>query len=587
MTEFFAITPTDVLLGNEQVEQLDPVVIARRMELGVRVLDAVPGEVFSKIQFLQPATGCLNACNFCSQEAGAISRSLDQESIKTVLGGLQAAMRAQGVRQIGEDRPHKPGVIFPYLDNDIGSYLHLTDLIKGIHSMNGRTRISTVGWSRLNPDLQAMHEAVVSDHADAVDGIRFSFTPYTLGWRTNPDLYVTDFANALNTYRPLLEQKGTSRGTGCIEVRFAPDVTLAALTSEQRGPYHLLRSGDYTLVTAGDSLEDQEVTRIKSMDGVRPQLDSTGLQALQLVGETAGLDKRALDDLFAKADTTKPTVHENHRVIAQKGSAFTFRNEDGRYYCFNPLRDARGTFNGIHYYPNTEQRLQSGVLDATRPLQNAIMRIKRESGVAPRETMQQATWADVERVVATIAENAATYAKFSPRRTIYIKEQVLPLVQGLVAAMRQAGLEGGDFFRYGFVIDTGVIVNQGKATREFRGLASRPDMPLTPNEEKGYGIVSQSSVRGRTWRIAPVVAIEQGVSMHGFGVKSRPLVVGNTLTTDLKLGFYEWDPGLYDNKDIDGTPLRIIHVPLDGLVSPLEVVTPRHGREHHLLPGSL
>jgi hypothetical protein len=55
-----------------------------------------------------------------------------------------------------------------------------------------------------------------------------------------------------------------------------------------------------------------------------------------------------------------------------------------------------------------------------------------------------------------------------------------------------------ELFSRDFTIDTGQIVNQGRARGLFRGLVSLDDEPMTPREERGYGQVSLSSARGCT-----------------------------------------------------------------------------------------
>lgn len=583
--DFTVIAEQDVLLLDETREGLGLQELKLRRELGARVLAAVPVEAVDRLQILQPAIGCLNSCNFCSQVAGPVTSELDADSLRSVMGGVRGAMRAMDLERVGGARSHKDGVIFPYLDNDIGSYPHLPDYLVGMRSLGGRTRISTVGWSRHNPDLQAMHERIAAKHVDDIDGIRFSLTPYTLGWRTNRAEYLDDFSNALATYRPLFDQKGFGRRTACIEMRFVPDVTIDELQERTVGTFTLVRCGNYTLVTPKDQLAQQNRSAIARMGATGPELNQEGVTALQLMGDTSHLDERDLRELMAAAQTDRLHTHAPYGVMAQRGSAHTFANADGPYYCFNPLKTEDNTFSAVHYYPQTEQRPVSGVLDATRPLLNNLMRFKEAHGIGPRDDYDAATVADIHHVVTAIQEEADTLRQYSPRRAEYIDQQVLPLVRALVTTLNQSGLSPADFFRYGLVVDTGVIVNQGKALHEFGGLASRPDMPMTPNEEKGYGDVSQSSIRGNTWRMSPVVAVAAGAqAMRGYGRKSLPLV--GQAQDGLLLGVYEWNPQTFANNDTAGERLRSIPVPIGDLIQPMRRVTPGVGNRNHLLPGT-
>lgn len=565
-------------------ETLDDEEIDRRKNLGARILERVPLEAMSRLQILQPAIGCLNRCNFCSQVAGPVTRELGAQSLRTVMGGLRGAMLTAGLDRVGGDRMHKDGVIFPYLDNDIGSYPHLTDYLVGMRSLGGRTRISTVGWSRHNTDLQEMHAQIAAEHVDDIDGVRFSFTPYTYGWRTNPDEYVRDFSNALETYRPLFEEKGVGRRTACVEMRFAPDIQLGELEYDDIGDYSVVRRGEYALATRQGELQQNNLSAIVDMTADGPQLNHEGVDAIHILGDTDGITEDALTDLFSTASDKELTEDKDRGVLAQRGRAHVFQNADGPYFCFNPLKDSHdGTFTAVHYYPQTETRKESGILDATRPFLNNLLEIKQRNGVDPREDFDAATWVEVDELLSNLSSEADTIGQYSPRRGRYIEEDVIPLVEGVVEAMRTAGLDGADLFRYGLVVDTGVIVNQGKAITEFRGLASQPDMPMTPNEEKGYGDVSQSSIRGNTWRISPIASIDRSLRTSSYGGKSLPLA--STGDNSLSLGVFEWNPQTFANKDTGGERLRSLHIPIGDLVDPLGEITPGKGKREHRLPG--
>lgn len=577
-----AIETDDIYLDGEV---LDAEEVERRRAFGGQVLSLIPREALARLQILQPAIGCLNRCNFCSQVAGPVTRELGASSLRTIMGGLRGAMHAMGIERVGSERQHKDGVIFPYLDNDIGSYPHLVDYLIGMRSLGGSTRISTVGWSRHNSELQAMHETIVAEHVNDIDGIRFSLTPYTIGWRTNRDDYIADFGNALATYRPLFEQKGVGRRTGCIEMRFAPDVSQGDIEHTAIGGYSMIRCGEYALVTKGQELAAGGLSAIAEMTPDGPTLSHEGAEALHLIGDVDTLDENALEGLFASSPD-KPLPNERYGVLAHKGRAYTFANADGPYYCFNPLKEPKdNTFYAVHYYPQTDSRAVSGVLDATRPFLNNLMRYKNERAVGARQDLHGATQFDTQALLDRLAADIEQMQRFSPRRSDYMRRQVMPLVQGLITAMDIAQFSPADLFKYGLVVDTGVIVNQGKAITEFGGLASRPDMPMTPNEEKGYGDVSQSSVRGNTWRISPVMRAGQDINLRGFGRKSLPLAMDSTGAEALFMGFYEWNPQTFDNRDTKGGTLRSLHIPIGDLVDPLEKITPSKGRDGYLMPG--
>ncbi|MEU3198807.1 hypothetical protein [Streptomyces sp. NPDC006996] len=573
------IEAPDVQLDDELLSEDE---ILRRRVIGSRILELVPREAITRLQILQPAIGCLNRCNFCSQVAGPVTRELGPQALRTIMGGLRGAMSVMGIERVGGDRLHKDGVIFPYLDNDIGSYPYLVDYLVGMRSLGARTRISTVGWSRQNPDLQAMHEEISTEHVDDIDGVRFSLTPYTHGWRANRQEYLEDFGNALRTYRPLFEAKGVGRRTACIEMRFSPDIHLDDMQIQRIGDYDIVKCAAYSLVFNRDEMQQAGLSNIASMTDEGPKLNHDGIEALQVLGQLESLDEEVIADLFASSETS-PKVIEKYDLLTHRGRAHTFQNADGPYFCFNPLKSSvDGTFSAVHYYPETQTRKVSGVLDATRPLLNSLLAIKREHGVSPREDLAAATADDVQQLTRRLHEEAKLLTRFSEQRGVYIKNNVLPLVEGLMISMSQAGLTPADLFRYGLVVDTGVIVNQGKAISEFKGLASKPDMPITPNEEKGYGDVSQSPVRGNTWRISPIAVLDVSSRPTGYGGKSLPLFSSKT---DLSLGVFEWNPQTFNNNTVDGAKLGEIQVPIGDIVEPLNKITPERGRREYRMPG--
>lgn len=571
----------NVRLDDEELLSEDEV--TRRRTIGARVLQLVPPEALQRLQILQPAIGCLNRCNFCSQEAGPVTRELGAESLRAIMGGLRGAMLAMGLDRVGGDRAHKDGVIFPYLDNDIGSYPHLVDYLVGMRSLGGRTRISTVGWSRHNAELQSMHTTIARGYIDDIDGIRFSFTPYTHGWRTSQQEYVADFGNALATYLPLFEQKGVGRRTACIELRFAPDIQLGEVEYSTVGPYSVINCEEYSLISRQSDLDEADNSFIAAMGDDGPILSGPGIEAVQILGRHEEFDAEALTRIFETAPTEKPAVSEDLGLLTHKGRMHVFQNADGPYFCFNPLRNPQdGTFTATHYYPRTQTRDVSGVLDASRPFLNNLLEIKRKNGIDVRDDYNGATDSDIIFLLESMRAEAEILGRFSERRQLYIHERVIPLIEGLCSAMTTAGLAAADIFRYGLVVDTGVIVNQGKAITEFKGLATKRDMPMTPNEEKGYGDVSQSSVRGNTWRIAPIAILDTALRQTGFGRKSLPLANSES---DMALGVFEWNPQTFNNNTVAGTKLRSLYVPIGDVVDPLEKITPEQGKRSHRLPG--
>ena len=95
--------------------------------------------------------------------------------------------------------------------------------------------------------------------------------------------------------------------------------------------------------------------------------------------------------------------------------------------------------------------------------------------------------------------------KYDERAGKHIEGEILPLVQTYIDVLRAADFEPHYFFNRNFTIDTGQIVNQGRAITQFKGLATKEDESMTAHDMRGYGKdVSYSAMREHVWRIAPL-----------------------------------------------------------------------------------
>ena len=153
----------------------------------VSKLKNMPEDMFAKMRHFQPQIGCLNACSICSKVAGTNVSGWNEKRIRNVIAAIKSvAIKYRNSKPyIAWNREkHRNGVIFSYLDNDIGNYYYLYSFIKIMYNELGvRTRISTVGFSRHNNDLVKMHAKINSGETlDYLAGVRLSFTPYEIGW---------------------------------------------------------------------------------------------------------------------------------------------------------------------------------------------------------------------------------------------------------------------------------------------------------------------------------------------------------------------------------------------------------------------
>jgi hypothetical protein len=464
-------------------------------------LRVLPDEAFTRLQYLTPATGCFNRCGFCSQQAGRDVFQLTRDGL-TRFAHAFAAVAAERGLAIAGGRIHRPGVLFPYLDNDIASYPHLDDLCRLARDVLGvRLRVSTVGYSALNPRLVAMHQRIAADYGEVFDGIRISLTPYTIGWTgrspTSRAQFTADLATMLATYREVFDRLGHGPATAAVELRFAPLLGLDELTNTVIDGRHVLACGPHLLISRHPDDEPLPLTTIDHLDErTQPVFSTTGRSYLHLTGER----------LAPSPDTVRAALSGNldqpHR--ARTATVYRFANADGDYYAADPDFHPDGRFTALHLYPRTTTRCRSGYTDATRWFLNALLDHKATYGLARRGPFPDATPDDVVAALTRLDATADTLAAgIDPAAARHLRGIVIPLAATYADALARAGYPPSMLFSRDFTVDTGQIVNQGRAKGLFRGLVSLDGEPMTPREERGFGQASLSSARGPIWRITP------------------------------------------------------------------------------------
>ncbi|MFJ6984698.1 MULTISPECIES: hypothetical protein [unclassified Streptomyces] len=546
------------------------------LRLGLREqMRALPDEAFTRLQFLSPATGCFNQCAMCSQAAGRDVWQLTRRGLDEVARALAGVAAERGLT-IGGGRGHRPGVLFPYLDNDVGSYPHLdTYAALARDVLRVRLRFCTVGWSERSDRLSAMHRRLVAEYGDVFDGLRFSLTPYTLGWTGrgrgfDRAVFVADLAHALRTYRPLLDRLGHGPATAAVELRFAPLVGVTDVVVSEIDGRHVLRAGPHLLIGA-PGRPGPPLTRVDSLDErSRPVYSEPGVPYLHLVCDAAAPTAERVRQAVGDG---VPVPHELRRVRLHR-----FANADGDYWAADPDFHPDGRFTALHLYPRTARRATAGYTDATRWFLNALLAHKSGHGLGRRSGFPDATAADVAAVLSALDRRAARLDACDRAAAGHLREVVIPLVTTYAEALRGAGLPPSTFFSPAFTVDTGQIVNQGRARALFRGLAATPDEPMTPREERGFGRVGVSAGRGPVWRVAPI-------PFHPGGRLPRAVTGGkNRAATSASLLVEELDPRHLAPVDREtGRPLR--RYVLTGAET--EHVSLEEGRTLFALPGLL
>jgi len=522
----------------------------------------LPDEVFSRLQYVQPQVGCFNRCAFCSQSAGKDVWQFTRQGLRNFLAAFASVARERTELKVGMARTgHRPGTLFPYLDNDISSYPYLDEFIQySWEDLGAKVRISSVGYSSLNHELQKMHESILQRFLPAIAGIRFSYTPYTIGGTvqgeqidvTHRQQFLQDFTNLLSTYRPLVDFLGMGKETACVELRFKPFLVLCSQPLEvcSIAGHHVIHLGPHLLIrqTTGDKpLPFTEIKEVKCGQSFFTQpptlyfLVTSDKEVEQ--GDWQGLAQKLIVTGF-------PT-----RNLSRWVELFLFSNADGPYYVADPSFLADGTFRALHLYPPTPQRSKSGYTDATRFFLNTLLEYKRIQGLQKRESFCNATPSDITKILMMLADAAKTISQNDRRAAHHIECEVIPMVESYATALLAAGYPPATFFDRSFTVDTGQIVNQGRARHLFHELVSQENEPMTPHEERGYGEISISSQRGTIWRISPVpFLLERKPSKSQIGGK-------NVVKDRMMIQIQELDPRhLYPIEKKTGNPLREFYI---------------------------
>ncbi|MDN3562077.1 hypothetical protein [Vreelandella neptunia] len=428
----------------------------------------------------------------------------------TGLFSSQFVMPSYGL--IGNRRKDRPGVIYCYLDNDPAAYPHLDDLIHWLHEDLGvQVRIATVGYSRLNPDIQAMHERISSNLMPGIAGLRLSFSPYTYGWTQAAERvgaasrndFERDVATMLDTYRGTFLSERKGRKGACVELRFRPLVVPSEVEVRKVADHLVIRSGPYLVVQKAPK-PDLRVATITDAKSHGTELSLPGEPCWLVYGSEQSISEGA-EGLVATLlhggalpDTLQCRDALLHRL----------QNEDGEYLAI----DAERRLNGVtakYFYPKSEKRPGTGYIDGERYLLNLLIQAQVNG--------KNQTWSDIDNIIAALHDLADRLDDQDPKAVTYIREQVIEVVESYVRVLRLASYPSTAFFDKDLSVDTGHICNLGRAYHEYKIIASRPDLPLTPNHERAYGLIGELAEEGEAWRlaIAPVLDASSTNSARG------------------------------------------------------------------------
>lgn len=507
----------------------------RRIELANEIR-SLPAEVLANLRHFQTQVGCLNRCSFCSQNAGTTLWHLPKRDLANLIAalkmvGLERAMddgRLEGepLSQygvytdtfkmpvhglVGYGRKDRPGVIYSYLDNDPSGYPHLDDLIQWLHEDLGVTvRIATVGFSRKNQAIYDMHRRISRDHMGGLAGLRLSFSPYTYGWTAAAERvgaatraeFESDTAALLDIYRDAFLARQGRKGV-CVELRFKPLVIASDVQVLLVRNRLVIKSGPYLVVQMAEDTA-VGIARISAPQSHATELSLPAEPCWLVSAARAELDALGASYLVnALLDGAELPV----AVSVRRAGLYRLENEDGEYFATDVTRDQQGGFSK-YFYPRTDKR-QGGYIDGERYFLNEVIRAVREG--------RATTWSDVDAVLQRLDLVARQLETTDEAAAHYVKEHIITLVASYVRCLRLADYPAWAFFDKHVTVDTGHICNLGRAFYEYKAVASRADLPVTPNHERAFGVAGELAEEGVAWRIAvvPLGAGQQARSALG------------------------------------------------------------------------
>ena len=495
---------------------------------------ALPVEFLSKMRCFQPQIGCLNVCKICSQTANASTEYWKPSRQRNIIAALKyAAIQYQTKKPfLAWDRiEHRVGVIFSYLDNDIGNYFYLDEFVSLVYRELGvKTRISTVGYSRKNTELNDMHKRINTPQIlEALGGVRLSFTPYSIGWAAQNSTqysradYAKDMANFLSIYKPYYEYAGSGSRNFCVELRYKPLVKICNVYDIELCNHRILCAGNYMYISVKENILFKE-SRIADPYDHTIKLSQKPEYFYQIDLETPLNSVPEIEVSVEKFFFANP-------ANACQVKVYMLKNSDGIYYSIGPEIETDGNW-GINIYPKTQKRNVTGYLITERFFLNALLQYKKMKNIYPLQKFKEATWEDAENVLQLCYDQAESY-NMNKEKADYIVKEVIPMLKAYIFALKDAGYDASVFFDPEFTIDTGIICNLGRALTEFKGLTLKENEPLTPTHERNYGKYNSTMTQeGVAWRLScgyrDTLTIEK-LNLYNTASINRPVAYSETL----------------------------------------------------------
>lgn len=487
------------LLSDEKTISIEDLEIRKKL---YREFMDLPSEFLSKMRHFQPQVGCFNQCGFCSKSSFCKSEYWDEKALRNIISAIKYTAlnyTTDDLLLAWDRKEHRVGVIFPYLNNDIGSYLYLDKYIDLCYRELGvRTRISTVGYSRFNEELNRIHRKINSSVSlFALAGVRLSISQYGRVWEDkngNVSLndYKEDLANFLRIYRSYFDMFGSGSRKMCVELRYNPLVVNSEVIEMNYQGNYVIATGNYLYISKEKNIE------FKESYIVNPYLHALDISEKPIFFKEYNLP-------FQLNNKKELIQYLDNKIFdyEKEVEVYLFNNKDGNYYAIDPKIKNNGNY-GMNIYPLTKQREKSGYLVTERFLLNALTKFKARFNMNLRDPFKDSNWDDVAEVVSIVKSIEAYYkTKKKIEKAEYIEEHILPVIEVYIEALKAASYPADCFFDAKFTIDTGTICNLGRAIKYFNGLTSFADEPLTPTHERNYGRhCSTMKQENYVWKLA-------------------------------------------------------------------------------------
>ena len=495
----------------------------------------LPKDAFAKLRFLVPQSGCFNRCAFCSQSASTSVWQFNESGLRNLFAAIKTALQIaypnriklteEGVFTkdftmpnnglVGFRRDIRPGVICSYYDNDVGSYRYLDKYLKfSKEDLGTKTRISSVGYSRHNDDLQKMHSLICNKQLEHIFNIRFSITPYTYGLTmqgehagtSSKKEFLLDLANMFETYKTAMNRFGSGKYSFCSELRFKPlVVTEHEVNEEVIKGHHVIHCGPYLVVNKSQS-NNMQLASISDVGNSSrsPLLNAKSQYCWLIISDKFNTDNFWKDNAEELISSGKLASHKSGSYVLRDVKCYKFNHSEGPYYAIEPQFNSDGVY-AKEIYPRTPKRETCGYIDSERYFLNTIINYKKSVGLKAKEPFSQATWHDVDTALSTLHTHARFFDDINKEAAQHIKNDIISIVEMYTSALRIADVHPKYFFDPKFTIDTGDICNMGRAIIEFKGLTKLIDTPITPQQERSFGNISYLAEEKEVWLAAPLV----------------------------------------------------------------------------------